>query len=264
LTDGVVMQGSACADFPVLVIPGYGAPAAQTELVSRNLRDAGLDTVKLKLPWMGMGDIPRSAGLLADSVARVRDSLGIDKVSLFGFSLGGVIASYYLQEMEGYPLLGRGAFVSVPYAGTYFGYLGFFSAAGRQIRPTSQLIKRLNDTRVAEIAGKCLSIYVRWDGVVVPSESAYMPDGYNLRRDRPISHWRSVTNRELILTAAEFLRGGLPEGAVPGHELAVPVPVKMIFMPSTPGDGRRHLAQVMSKPFKSFGSKVATLFRRKG
>ena len=249
--------------YPVLVIPGYGAPAFQTEHVSRNLRDAGLDTVNMKLPWLGMGDITRSAGLLAENVERIQDSLGVGKVSLFGFSLGGIIAKYYLQEMEGYPVLGRGAFVSVPYAGTYFGYLGYFSPAGRQIRPASQLIQRLNETRVAEIAGKCLSIYVRWDGVIVPSERAYIPDGYNIRRERPISHWRSVTNREMILTAAEFLRGGLPEGAVPGHELVVPEPVRMIFVPSSPAAGSGRSGRAVTKPLRSFGSKVASLFRRK-
>ena len=251
-------------EYPVLVIPGYGAPQYQTDLVGRHLQSNGLDVVKMKLPWMAMGDMTRSAELLSEAVRRVREQMGFEHVNFFGYSLGGIIARYYLQELEGYPSLGRGAFISAPNAGTYIGYLGFFSPAGRQVRPGSPLIRRLNESPMCDqVAGKCLSIFVRWDGVIVPSESANLPFGYNMMQRRPISHWRAVMNAELLSIASEFLKGGMPEGVVPGRELHLPEAGEMVALPwDTPQAPGRRVWQVVASPFRSLGSRIASLFRR--
>lgn len=251
-------------EYPVLVIPGYGGSALQTEWVGKHLRSTGLDTVGLKLPWMAMGDMARSAEIVAEQVERIRETLGFEKVNLFGYSLGGLIATYYLQELEGYPLLGRGAFVSSPQAGSYFGYLGFFSPAGRQVRPSSSFIRELNASpRCDCVAGKCLSIYVRWDGVIVPSESSYLPHGFNIMLHRPISHWRATMSREILLYASEFLKGRLPEGAEPGRELGMFEAGDLLSIPfSLPSLDRGRIWQVVWRPFRSLASRLAALFRR--
>lgn len=254
------------AEYPVLVIPGYGAPKFQTELVSRHLRSTGLDTISIALPWMAMGDMVRSAHIVEDQARLAIQERGVEKINLFGFSLGGLIAQYYLQELDGYPVLGRGAFVSSPYAGTYIGYLGAFSPAGRQVRPTSPLIRLLEQSRAREhLTGKCISIFVRWDGVIVPCVSSYLSNGYNLMHPRPLSHWRAVTSPELIYHASEFLQGGLPEGALPGRELGMLQGGDLFSMPwsDTVRSGRRFW-RVVAKPFRSFGQKVKVLFRGSG
>lgn len=261
---GNSLELETMGEYPVVIIPGYGAPLYQTDWFAKQMQSHGLDTVGMKLPWLAMGDMARSAEVVAEQVRRIRETLGFEKVNFFGYSLGGLIARYYLQELEGYPVLGRGAFVAAPNSGTYFGYLGFFSAAGRQVRPGSSFIRRLNDSPQYEcIAGKCLSIFVRWDGVIVPSESGYLSNGYNLPCPRPISHWRAVMNDELIRAASDFLRGTIPEGAVPGRELGMleaggllPVAV------SLERRARRRVWRVASSPFKSLGSKLVSLFRR--
>lgn len=248
-------------NYPVLVVPGFGAPAFQTELVSRHLRSTGLDTISVRLPWLAMGDMARSAVVVAEQARRVVEERGFEKVNLFGFSLGGLIARYYLQELEGYPLLGRGAFVSSPYSGTYLGYLGAFSPAGRQVRPASELLRRLEESAEREhVSGKCLSIFVRWDGVVVPCFSSYLPDGYNILMRRPLTHWRAVTSRELILHASEFLQGGMPECAIPGRELDLLEAGRAFAVPGALT--RRRVWSVLNAPFRTFGNRVAALFRR--
>ncbi|MHB8896837.1 MAG: esterase/lipase family protein [Candidatus Geothermincolia bacterium] len=253
------------ADRPVLVIPGYGAPRFQTNLVSRHLQSAGLNTVSIALPWMAMGDMVRSAGIVEEQARRAIDTYGCEKIDLFGFSLGGLIARYYLQELEGYPVLGRGAFVSSPDAGTYFGYVGFFSPAGRQGRPGSPLIRQLEESPARdELMGKCLSIFVRWDGVIVPCFSSYLPDGYNIMHRRPVSHWRAVMNKDMIMRASEFLLGGMPEGAVPGRELGMIEAGELVAVPwMDAARERRRIWQVMAKPFRSFAKRVGAIFKRK-
>ena len=254
----------ATAHYPVLVIPGYGAPAFQNERAGRHLRSSGFDTVTIRLPWMAMGDMTRSAGIVAEQAARTMETRGFDRVNLLGFSIGGLIARYYLQELEGYPSLGRGAFVSCPHAGTCIGYLGFFSPAGRQVRPDSPFIRELSESGTLDSIGeRCLSIYVRWDGVVVPSGSAYFPHGFNLLRDRPISHWLSTTSREMLACASEFLKGGLPEGTVPGRELGMLEAGELFAVPlALPPRAARRFWHVALKPFRSLAGRLARLFRR--
>lgn len=264
MTD-IVAEDKGRSERPVLVIPGYGAPRFQTELVSRHLRASGLDTVSIVLPWMAMGDMVRSAGIVDEQAKRAIETYGCEKIDLFGFSLGGVIARYYLQELDGYPVLGRGAFVSSPNAGTYFGYLGFFSAAGRQVRPGSPFIRQLEESPVREqLMGKCLSIFVRWDGVIVPCFSSYLPDGYNLMHRSPVSHWRAVTSQDIISRASEFLLGGMPEGAFPGRELGMLEAGELVALPwMESARARRHYWRMVSTPFKSFARRVGMLLRRR-
>jgi len=255
------MQTEDTGRYPVLVIPGYGAPEFQTNLVGRYLQSSGLDTVKIKLPWMAMGDMTRSARIVAEQARRLQETLGHDKVNLFGYSLGGIIARYYLQELDGYPKLGRGAFISSPNAGTYFGYLGFFSPAGRQVRPGSPLIEQLNESPVLEhIAGKCLSIFVRWDGVIVPCFSSYLPNGYNLMQRRPLLHWRAVMDQDLIGRASEFLKGDMPEGVFAGRELGMIEAGDLLSVPWEIGREKRRVWKVIFKPFRSLSRRVASLF----
>jgi pimeloyl-ACP methyl ester carboxylesterase len=250
------------ASYPVLIVPGYGTPGFQTDLVGRKLRAAGLDTVGIKLPWMAMGDMVRSADVLAEQVRRVMEYRGFEKVNLMGFSLGGLVARYYLQEMEGHPHLSRCAFVSSPNSGTYFGYIGFFSPAGRQVRPGSSFIEALNSSPLYEsISGRCLSIFVRWDGVILPCFSSYMPHGYNLLLPRPISHWRAVMSDETLSRASEFLGGGMPEGALPGRELGMMEEGGRLAVTFAPPPRRRYWS-VVSRPFRSFFRRVLSAFKR--
>lgn len=262
MTTAASEETSRTDRYPVLVIPGYGAPQFQTDRVGRMIQEGGLDVVKIKLPWMGMGDMRRYAGLVSERVGRLREYLGHERVNFFGFSLGGIVVRYYLQELGGYPALGRAAFVSSPNAGTRIGYLGFFSPAGLQVRTGSPLIRALNESPLCEeIAGRCLSIFVRWDGVIVPHESSYMPSGFNLFEPRPLTHWRAVMSGELVNRACEFLKGGMPPGAVPGAELILPEAGDITAVPWTPPE-RRSVRQVAYSPVRSLGTWIASLFRR--
>lgn len=247
---------------PVLIVPGYGSPAFQTELVSKKLRSVGLDTIGVKLPWLAMGDMRRSAEVLAQQVYRAREYRGIESVSFLGFSLGGLVARFYLQEMKGYPHLSRAAFISAPNAGTYFGYLGFFSPAGRQVRPGSEFIEALNDSELAgSIASRCLSIFVRWDGVILPCFSSFLPDGYNLMLRKPVAHFRACMSDETILRASEFLLGDVPDGARHGRELDMLEAGRLVTVPAEVRP-RRHYWAVAARPFISLYGRLGSLFRR--
>lgn len=257
-------SGEDTGAYPVLIVPGYAAPSFHASWIGKHLQARGLNTVKLELPWLGVGDMTRSAEIVAEKVERIKEGFGFEKVNLLGSSLGGLIARIYLQEFGGYPNLGRAVFLAAPQNGAYIGYLGFFTTAGRQVRPGSTYLQNLNGSSLYDCnSTRCLSIYTRWDGVIVPSESANLPYGYNLRLSWPVSHWGVVCNRMVVNKAAEFIRGDLPEGAEPGRELgelevtdlyAIPQPLP----PRTMG----RVWSILFKPLKSLVRRGISLFRR--
>jgi len=256
--------GEDASPFPVLIIPGYGAPLYQTGWVGKQVQSRCLDTISVKLPWLGVGDMKRSAEIVAEQVESVKGRYGFEKVNLLGFSLGGLIARYYLQEFDGHRSMARAAFLAPPLAGAYMGYLGFFTPAGRQVRPGSSFLRDLEDSRKREWGSeRCLSIYVRWDGVIVPSESAHLPAGYNLRLARPISHWGVVLSRGLIHRATDFLKGSLPDGVEPGRELKARGAPRVYALTPQPPAGRHWISwSAIFSPFKALAGKVKALTRK--
>ncbi len=247
---------------PVLLVPGYGAPSFVTDRAGRLLRSHGLDTLSIRLPWLAMGNILRSAEVVADQAERAMELHGHERVNILGNSIGGIVARYYLQEMEGFRFLDRGAFLSCPHSGTRFGYPGSFSPAGRQVRTQSPLIERLNHPESLEcIKGRCLSLYVRWDGVILPSSSSYLPWGFNVACNRPLGHWRSITSTMMFDFAAGYFLEGLPPGLMPGHELGM-FEAGNIFGVSLALRESFRFWRAFSRPFKAIGRRLSSLFRR--
>ena len=210
-------ESSSTGLYPVIIVPGWGSPAFQIDWVSRHLESEGLATVKLKVPRLAVGDMRESAEVLAREVERLRSGNGVDKVNLVGYSLGGLIARIYLQELDGYRDLNRAVFVGAPQDGVYIGYLGAFTKSGRQVRRGSPFMRELNASGPCNCGERrCLSIYLTRDGTIIPSESARLTCGYNLRLTWPVLHWGVVFNSNVIHTAAEFLKGHVPSDAEPG------------------------------------------------
>ncbi|MBU4193665.1 MAG: alpha/beta fold hydrolase [Actinobacteria bacterium] len=204
--------------YPVIIVPGWGSPMFQMDWVARHLESEGLATIKLKVPRLAVGDMRESAEVLAREVERLRSENGVGKVNLVGYSLGGLIARIYLQELDGYRNLNRTVFVGAPQDGVYIGYLGAFTKSGRQVRRGSPFMRDLNMSGPCDCGERrCLSIYLTRDGTIVPSESARLACGYNLRLTWPVLHWGVVFNSNVIHTAAEFLKGRVPTSAIPGH-----------------------------------------------
>jgi pimeloyl-ACP methyl ester carboxylesterase len=207
------------ASCPVLLVPGWGAPAWHTDWIAGQLGKAGLDARKLELPKMAVGDMVESAGLVAAEVDRMLADTGAERVNLVGYSLGGLICRIYLQELGGHKKLGRAVFVGAPQDGIYTAYLAAFTRGGRQVCKGSPFMKRLNAAGPCGCEGaRCLSIFLSRDGTILPARSARLACGYNLELAWPVLHWGLVFNPGAIRALADFLKGGMPEGAVAGGQ----------------------------------------------
>lgn len=214
-------QGEDASFLPTFVVPGWGAPAWHTRWIARELRGHGLTVVELKFPLMGVGDMNDSARKLSGEVERVCDELGIERVNLVGYSMGGTIVRVYLQKSGGAARLGRAVFVGAPMDGVYTGYAALHTTGGRQVRKGCSFMRDLQDGACRCESRRCLSIYLTHDIIISPSRSAHLPCAYNLELVWPVFHWGLVFSRHVVAAAAGFLKGNLPVGAVPGDRATV-------------------------------------------
>jgi triacylglycerol lipase len=89
------------------------------------------------------------------------------EVDLVCHSLGGLVARSYLQELGGARRVERCITLGTPHFGTYNAYW-LWSRVGKELRPDSPLLQRLNATRAAAASVDFLSIIAGSDNLVIP------------------------------------------------------------------------------------------------
>jgi triacylglycerol lipase len=127
---------------PVLLIHGIDDTDRLFRYMIPWLQSKGLQVHSLNLiPNNGDAGIDELARQLAAYVgAAVPPGQFVD---LVGFSMGGLIARYYLQRLGGLERVQRFIAISSPHSGTWTAFLRGNPAA-RQMRPGSDFLKDLN------------------------------------------------------------------------------------------------------------------------
>jgi len=200
-------DNAAIERYPIIYVPGYGAPAFHSLYLRSRLEVEGFDVFEADLPLLQTGDIARSASVLALEVQKARYRYNARKVNLIGHSLGGIIARYYLQKLGGWKYVHRAVYLGTPHKGVYWAVFGLFTKAGRQLLPNSDFIRDLNDdpSRCRNI--KCLSIISNFDEMIVPRESGILECGYNKAVNWPMGHWGMVFSNKAIAWIVDFFDG---------------------------------------------------------
>ncbi len=98
------------------------------------------------------------------------------RIDLVCHSLGGLIARFYVQELGGARRVDRCITLGTPHQGTYNAYW-IPSRVGRELRPESDLLHRLNSSKAEKERVKYTSIVGESDNIVLPrSHGIYPPD----------------------------------------------------------------------------------------
>jgi triacylglycerol esterase/lipase EstA (alpha/beta hydrolase family) len=122
-------------------------------------------------------DAVRRAGMArgrsaADAGGAVADGRGGGPaVDIVGHSLGGLVARWYLQEQGGAGHVGRLVTLATPHAGTRAARVAPVALA-RALRPESDVIRRLRESRDRARSVRHLAIVAGGDLMVTPPESA--------------------------------------------------------------------------------------------
>jgi len=155
---------------PVLLIHGFGHNHSGWWVLRRHLQAAGFGTVETFDYSPVARDIPGTARRLADAVEGLRRRTGADKVHIVGHSLGGLLARWYVQELDGAASVDTVITLGTPHEGTWAAW----AAPGRtaaELRPGSWVVERLNRNPRAD-GVRWVAFYSNVDYLVQPPRSA--------------------------------------------------------------------------------------------
>jgi triacylglycerol lipase len=119
------------------------------------------------------------ASQLKDTITDELDSKNT-KVCLVGFSMGGLISRYYLQELEGYKVVSQFFSISAPHHGSILAYLSS-NLGARQMRPGSDFILSLEQSSERLQGLDCYSYWTSSDLMILPATSSIWEKAENIK-----------------------------------------------------------------------------------
>jgi pimeloyl-ACP methyl ester carboxylesterase len=129
------------------------------------------------------------------------------RIDLVCHSLGGLVARVYLQQLGGARRVDHCITLGTPHQGTYNAYW-LTSRVGRELRPDSALLERLEATRGAAARVRFLSLIAGSDNLVLPrvfsahDEQVRIPD---------LGHVGVLFSPRVLRMIADRLLGGLQQ-----------------------------------------------------
>jgi triacylglycerol lipase len=152
-------------------------------------------------PNDGRDGLPALAEQLQD---KIEGAFGADApFALVGFSMGGLVSRWYLQELGGYARVDRFAAISTPMQGTIWAY-GYPGQGARQMRPGSDFLARLAETADVLAGLELFAYWTPFDAVIVPQDSADWQLAES-KRIPALSHPCMLWHDDLMANLAERL-----------------------------------------------------------
>jgi len=192
---------------PVILIHGWGANRSCLYPLRWYLRSKGFDRI-FGFNFGSAQSIEEIAGQLKGFVEEIRkccDS-GRQTVDLVAHSLGGLAARVYLQELGGARHVDRCITIATPHYGTYSSYWTP-TALGRQMRPESEFMARLNKPENRAPGVRFTSLWAGLDLMVLPRENAIYKEGEDILIGR-IGHAGILLHHQTLHQVSERLRAG--------------------------------------------------------
>ena len=162
--------GDVRRDTPVILVHGYGHNRSGWLVLERHLRRSGFTSVHTLNYLPVFNDVAALAEQLARRVDEVRALTGHDKVHLVCHSLGGVLARWYVQELDGDHHVDTAITVATPHEGTQAARVPLGRAVN-DLRPGSAVIRRLA-TGARPTTVRWIALYSNVDAFVLPASSA--------------------------------------------------------------------------------------------
>jgi triacylglycerol lipase len=101
-------------------------------------------------------------------------------IGLVGFSMGGLISRYYLQELEGHNIVSHFFSISTPHHGTVLAYLSL-NLGVSQMQPGSEFLRSLAQGAERLQGLACYSYWTPFDLVILPPTSSIWEKAENIK-----------------------------------------------------------------------------------
>lgn len=185
---------------PVVLVHGIWNTAAIFAALQAHLEREGWQVYAPSLT-PNNGDAPLES--LAEQVASfINSALGSQQpFDLLGFSMGGLIARYYVQQLGGLARVQRFVTVSAPHQGTLLGALSHRYGI-RQMRPGSPFLKALNQDIQQLKSIQFSSLWTPFDLLILPPWSSDLsPQGVGQSQRLQVSAHNQMIYDALSLEA---------------------------------------------------------------
>lgn len=186
--------------------------------------------VQCLVPHLKPSDGRDGLPALADQLKREIDAtFGDERVVVIGFSMGGLVSRYYLQELGGAKRCEAFFSISTPHHGTQVANLGYGEGA-RQMRPGSDFLTTLEKSEHRLGKMPVVSYRTPADLIILPSSSSVWARAENLSIPcplHPLMTFSPRVRRDIIE------RLGLPPSQAPDE------PVRSVRIASSGGQAKR-------------------------
>jgi triacylglycerol esterase/lipase EstA (alpha/beta hydrolase family) len=165
---------------PVILLHGLFQNRSCLFWLQYRLRAAGYQQITSinTPPWR---DMEASTEILARKVDELRINLKVDKVILVGHSMGGMIARNYVQNRGGAAYVQGMVTLGSPHHGSKLAPFAL-SSMGKTLLPGSEFLNQFNSVAWPEET-QAVSIYTRYDNIVLPAESGKMDGAQQIELD---------------------------------------------------------------------------------
>lgn len=165
---------------PVILLHGLFQNRSCLFWLQHRLRCAGYkDIICINTPpWR---DIETLTEGLAKRVDELRIKLKVEKVTLIGHSMGGMIARNYVQKRGGAAYVQGMITLGSPHHGSKLAPFAL-SPMGKTLLPGSSFLREFNSI-AWPTQTPAISIYTRYDNIVLPAESAKMAGAQAIELD---------------------------------------------------------------------------------
>jgi pimeloyl-ACP methyl ester carboxylesterase len=226
---GLLIGDVEAAGTPILLVHGLVDNRSIFTVLRRALRRRGFGRIWTMNYHVLTHDLRAAAKRLATTVESICEQTGYERIHVIGHSMGGIVARYYVQRMDGDARVHTLVTLGSPHGGTHAARL-LPRGVTRQLRPRSDVIAEL-----AEPAPQCRTRFVSFwsdlDALISPKRAAQIdhPDltARNVfvpgvgHMSLPID--RRVT-REIAATLAQLDSQGATVTAGLGHISPAPRP----------------------------------------
>jgi len=188
---------------PVLLVHRYFMSRACFILLYLRMRQIGkrrIFTINLR---------PRTAAIeelahqLSEKVEEVLVLTKSDKVDIIGHSMGGIVARYYIEQMNGIKKVNKLITLGSPHNGTKMAVFGI-GANAKELRSGSEFMQGLNaGTIPGEV--KYYSLWSNLDNLVVPQESSILKEPGITIKFYGIGHLTLLFSPKVFLKIMEIL-----------------------------------------------------------
>jgi triacylglycerol lipase len=187
---------------PILLIHGLTDTSYKMRKMASYLYDMGWQVYTIDLtPNNGYGKLEILAEQVADLVDRT--FAPHQHIDIIGFSMGGLVARYYIQRLGGIDRVQRFITISSPHRGTLAAYFSEYPGCV-QMRPDSKFLRDLDrDVRVLKQLN-FTSMWTPFDLIILPPSSSQLGIGTEIMF--PVAaHPLMVFDRRCLAAISEAL-----------------------------------------------------------